>query len=405
MPTIAEQMALLRRGAVELTSEEDLRARIESSAKSGKPLRVKLGLDPTSADVHLGHTVVLRKLRQFQDLGHLAVLIIGDYTALVGDPSGRSKARPNLDYAAIERNLKTYLEQVDTVIKTDKASLEIRYNGEWFKALEFRKVIELAGKITVARVLERDDFTRRFKAQQPIGLHELLYPMMQAYDSVMVQADVELGGTDQLFNLIAGRDLMREHGMAPQVILTVPLLIGLDGSEKMSKSLGNVIGVKDDPRGMFGKTMSIPDALMENWFTMLTARPLDEVRALIAKNPRDAKVRLAMDIVECYHGAGAAEEQRNLWDKQVSDVEYVPPDVPEVRIPPEKIADGRVWIVDLLTLAGHAKTNGEARRLVQGGGVQVNFRSVADEHAKVEVKDGDVLKTGKKRWARVKIAR
>ncbi len=401
MPTVPEQLDLYRRGVVDLLTQEELRLKLESAAKEGRQLRVKLGLDPTAADVHLGFTVVLRKMRQFQDMGHRGVLIIGDYTALVGDPSGRSRTRPRLDYETVQRNLKNYLEQVSAIIMTSEEHLEIRFNGTWFKEMEFKDVIAMAGKITVARVLERDDFSKRFNAQLPIGLHELLYPMMQAYDSVEVEADVELGGTDQLFNLTAGRDLMRDHGLEPQVALTMPLLLGLDGTEKMSKSLGNAIGVTEDPRNMFGKTMSIPDHLMQNWFTLLTDRPLDEVVALVKTNPRDAKLRLATDIVAYFHGDEEAELQCELWDEQVSDRRYVPPDVVEVAVPAEKVENDAVRIVDLLVLAGHAKSNGEGRRLVKGGGVQVNFERVTDEYAKVPVRHGTILKTGKKRWAKL----
>jgi len=402
MASIDEQLAALKRGVVDLISEDELRARLERAAREGRPLRVKLGLDPTAADVHLGFTVVLRKLRQFQEQGHRAVLIIGDYTALVGDPSGRSRTRPMLDEAAIESNLQTYLDQVGHIILTDGEHLEIRRNGEWFREMSFRETIELAGRITVARVLERDDFQKRLKAQQPIGLHELLYPLMQALDSVKVRADVELGGTDQLFNLIAGRDLMRDFGMPAQVAMTMPLLVGLDGTDKMSKSLGNAIGVTEDPRNMFGKTMSVADELMENWFTLLSTRPLAEVKELLAR-PRDAKIRLAMDIVESHHGAGEAARQRGLWEEQVSQKTYVPPDAPQVLVPAAKVLDGRVWIVDLLVLVCHAKSNGEARRLITGGGVQYNFERVEDDSIHFPVRDGDVLKTGKKRWARLRL--
>ena len=393
-PDVRKQLELVRRGAVEIHTEAELEAKLRRAVQDNRPLRVKLGLDPTSPDIHLGHTVVLGKLRQFQDLGHQAVLIIGDYTAMVGDPSGQSKTRPQLSAEQIEGNLQTYLEQVRAVL--DVARLEIRRNGEWFAKMSFADVLKLAGGSTVARMLERDDFSKRHAAKAPLGVHELLYPLMQARDSVEIRADVELGGTDQTFNLLAGRDLQRAAGQEPQVTLSMPLLIGLDGASKMSKSLGNYVGLKDPPGEMFGKLMSLPDALMGDYFTLLTALDEAEVRKLLAGHPRQAKERLGVEIVTRYHSAGAARAAADEFRKVFSE-KQAPAEMPEVRL-----AAASIGIVELIIQAGHAASKSEARRLVAGGGVSVGGEKVADWKAEVSPADGAVLQTGKRRFARVR---
>jgi tyrosyl-tRNA synthetase len=392
------QCAALQRGVVSTTTEAELKAKLDRSAKSGSPLRVKLGVDPTAPDIHLGHTVVLRKLRQFQDLGHLAVLIIGDYTARVGDPSGREKTRPPLSPDAIEANATTYLEQAGKVLDTSPGKLELVRNGQWLAPLPFEKLLALAAQVTVARFLERDDFSERHRRGVPIGLHEFLYPLMQGYDSVVVRADVELGGTDQTFNLLVGRDFQREHGQEPQVAMTLPILVGLDGARKMSKSYGNHIGVTEDPHSMFGKTMSIPDGAMKDWYTLLTGVTLEEVTGLTdpaRTHPREAKDRLAREIVTSFHGAAAAREASEHFAKVVSRKER--PDVIPVKplalaVPPE---DG-VPIPTLLKALGLTPSTSAARALVIQGAVEINDRKITDVNYRWKPNPQDVWKVGKK---------
>ncbi|MHC4713846.1 MAG: tyrosine--tRNA ligase [Planctomycetota bacterium] len=396
-----KQLEALRRGTVEITTEADLLRKLRKSEESGKPLRVKFGVDPTSPDIHLGHTVVLRKLRRFQDLGHTAVLIIGDYTALVGDPSGQNKTRPSVSAEDVEHNARTYLDQVDAVL--DVKSAEIVRNGDWFKTLSFKQLLELAARVTVARIMERDDFAKRWAAHQPIAMHELLYPVMQGYDSIMVKADVELGGTDQMFNLLMGRQMQRDAGQEPQVTLTMPLLVGLDGAEKMSKSQGNYVGVTDAPNEMFGKVMSIPDDLMENYFELLTSLPPEEYGGeLAAGHPRETKALLARTIVEDFHDADAARAAEEAFDRVFRE-RQAPEDIPEVQVSRGDLEDGKIWIIRLLTTAGLAASNSEARRLVAQGGVQIDGERVKDTEAAVEVSEGMILKVGKRRFARIKL--
>ncbi len=378
-----EQLKDLLRGSVNVHTEEELLRKLEK----GAPLRVKLGVDPSSPDIHLGHTVVLRKLRQFQDHGHTAVLIIGDFTALVGDPTGKKKTRPQLTPAEVEANAKTYIDQVGKVLSAER--LEVVRNSEWLKSLPFYELVKLAAKMTVARFLERDDFSKRLKEGTPISLHEFLYLVMQAYDSVVVRADVELGGTDQLFNLMVGRDLMRDSGQEPQVALTTPILTGLDGHDKMSKSLGNHIGVSMDPYDMYARTMSLPDAKMKEWYTLLTPLPLDEVERLCTKlHPKSAKDRLAREIVNGYH-AGQADEAAAEWDKKFSKGEVVDPR--ELTVPAE------IGIVDLVMLTGIPPSKSEAKRLIEQGGVEIDGAKITDPKTVLQVKDGMILKVGKKK--------
>ncbi len=378
-----EQLREIKRGVVNLHSDEELLKKLDR----GAPLRVKLGVDPSSPDIHLGHTVVLRKLRQFQDLGHTAVLIIGDFTALVGDPTGKKKTRPQLSPSEVEVNARTYIEQVNKVLSSER--LEVVRNSAWLKPLPFYEIIKLASTMTVARFLERDDFAKRLKEGVPISLHEFLYLVMQAYDSVVVKADVELGGTDQLFNLMVGRDLMRDMGMEPQVALTTPILTGLDGHDKMSKSLGNHIGVSADPFEMYSRTMAIPDANMKEWYTLLTDLPADEIDRLTTKtHPKAAKDRLAREIVQGYH-PGKADEAAQEWDKKFSKGEVT--DAKKLETPPE------IGIVELVMLTGLAPSKSEGRRLVEQGGVEIDGLKVTDPKALIQVKDGMILKVGKKK--------
>jgi len=404
---IEEQMSRIRRGAADIVPEEALIEKIGKSLREGRPLRVKLGLDPTAPDIHLGNAVPLHKLRTFQDLGHKAVLIVGDYTATVGDPSGQNAMRPQLSHDEVMAHAQTYLEQVGKIIDLDAA--DVRYNGEWFGKMAFGDVIALAAKLTVARCIERDDFSQRMRAGQPIGLHELLYPLMQAYDSVMIESDVELGGTDQIFNILLGRELQRQVGQEPQVAVTNPLLEGLDGVQKMSKSKGNYIGISEAPQSIFGKAMSIPDELMQKYFILTTDLPMDRIEALLAPHvhPRDAKAELAAAIVERYYDADAARAARQEFNRVFRRRE-LPEDMPELTVPARELEDGRIWIVKLLRLGGLAGTGSEARRLVEQGGVSLGpaadaLEVVQDPTANVPEREGEVRKVGKRRFRRLKL--
>ncbi len=372
------------RNAVDVVSREELEQRM----REGR-LRVKLGIDPTAPDIHLGFTVVLRKLRAFQDLGHTAVLVIGDYTARVGDPSGRSKTRPILSVEQIERNTETYLDQAYLILDPERT--EVRRNSEWLGGLTMADIIHLTRAVTVARILERDDFARRYASGSPISLTELLYPLMQAYDSVAIDADVELGGTDQLYNLLMGRQIMEYYGKRPQCILTVPLLVGTDGKVKMSKSVGNYIGVTDPPEEMFGKVMSIPDQIMADYYRLLLDREPPEAE------PVEQKRELARSIVQQFHGEEQARSAERHFDTIVR--RGVPEDVPEVSLPDEP----QVWIVDLITRAGFARTNGEARRFIRGGAVRLDGEQVTEEDLNIPLGrlQGAVLQVGKRRYARL----
>src|SRR5438270_832018 len=364
---VDEQLALIRRGVEQVVPEAELRQKLERSVKTGKPLRVKYGIDPTGIDVHLGHTVPLRKLRLFQELGHQAVLIIGNYTALVGDPSGRDQTRARLTPEQVEANARDYLKQVSKVIDITKT--EVTHNGDWFSKFQFLDVLALTSKITVQRMLERDDFTKRRTAGTPIYLHECLYPLMQGHDSVEVRADVELGGSEQLFSLMVGRDLQRDAGQEPQVCITMPLLRGTDGQQKMGKSLGNYIGVGEPAYDMFAKIMSVPDDLMREWFELLTDRPAEEVARLTNPelgNPRDAKIALGKDIVTFYYGAPAAEEAANEWRRRNTEKQD-PTEIPEVVIALSEGENGHIWIIKLLKLVRLANGTNEARRHIQQG--------------------------------------
>lgn len=395
--SIESQLAEIRRGTHQIVPEDQLVAKLKRAEQTGKPLTIKLGCDPSRPDLHIGHAVVLRKLRQFQDLGHHAVLIIGDFTAMIGDPSGKSKTRQPLTLEETRANGRTYLEQAGRILDTDPAKLTIRYNSEWLDAMSFSDVIQLAGRYTVARMLERDDFEKRYKGGEPISVHEFLYPLAQGQDSVVLEADVELGGTDQLFNLLVGRHLQEQAGIEPQVALTLPILEGTDGVEKMSKSLDNYIGITDAPEQMYGKTLSIPDALIAKYFELATDVPTDQLGAkaqFVEQNPRDAKHELAHTLVRMYHGAEAADAARAHFERTVIQGE-VPEDLPEI------VVAGEIGLLDLIREAGFAKSNGEARRFVQQGAVSLDGEKVEDPTAMLTVSEPVVLRVGKRRWARV----
>jgi len=389
-------------GAAEVISEPELAAKVER----GGPIRVKLGLDPTAADVTLGWAVVLRKLRQFQDAGHTAVLIVGDFTARVGDPSGKSETRPRLSKEVVQRFAERLLGQFSKVLSDER--LEVRYNSEWLEPMDMETVLRLTASYTVARMLERDDFAQRFAEQRPISVMEFLYPLLQAMDSVAVQADVELGGTDQLFNLLVGRDVQREFGQEPQVVLTTPLLEGLDGVQKMSQSLGNYVGITEPPEEMFGKLMSIPDQLIVKYLALCTDVPPEEVRAVEAgladgsRHPAEEKRRMAREVVALYHDAEAGRAAEGRFNLVFREHE-VPPDVPEVAVPPDALRDGVVWLPRLLVATGLAGSNSEARRQIEQGGVRLGGEQVRDPSAEFRPEDlrGRVLQVGQRRFVRL----
>jgi len=398
---LQEQVSLLARGSEGLYTEGELRQRLAEAAKSGRQLRVKLGLDPTAPDIHLGHTVQLRKLRQFQDLGHKVVLIIGDYTARIGDPSGENKTRPMLSGEQIDANAATYVAQAGKVLDTSPDKLEIRRNSEWLERLSFADVLKLAAQMTVARMMERDTFELRYRDGVPIGVHEFLYPLMQEYDSVSIRSDVELGGTDQTFNNLVGRQLQANAGQPPQIVLIMPILVGLDGTEKMSKSKGNYIAVTEPPREMFGKIMSIPDKLMRNYFTLLTDLPAEQIDVLLDSrqtHPRAAKATLGKMIVEQYHGNAAAEQAAAEFDRIFAE-KGTPSEIPEI-----KVAGGKMNIVELICQAGFASSKSEARRLVGQSAVSINDQKITSIDAAVPLKTGAVLQVGKRRFGRIVVA-
>jgi tyrosyl-tRNA synthetase len=399
---IEEQMALLRRGTTEIISEEDLAKKLQS----GRPLRIKLGVDPTAAHVTLGWAVVLRKLRDFQKLGHTACLIIGDFTAMIGDPSGKSKTRPQLSREEVQANVDSVSKEIYKILDLDRT--EIYFNKDWLGKMTFEDVIKLCSRYTVARILERDDFTKRLEEQRPIAMHEILYPLCQGLDSVEINADVEIGGNDQRFNNLVGRTLMGQYGMEPQAVLLCPLLVGTDGVEKMSQSLGNYIAVTDLPNDIYGKTMSIPDAIMENYFELATDVPMDEARSLCAAaasgeaNPRDVKRRLAREIVTLYHGPAAAQEADDYFIKTFSQRQQ-PVEAEEAAIPPEAVEDGAVALPTLISHLGLAKSNSEARRLMEAGGVALDGEKATDPKARIPVEElrGRVLRVGKHQFRKL----
>ena len=398
-----EALALIKRGSDTLLIEEEMLQKLARSRETHKPLRCKLGLDPTAPDIHLGHTVVLNKLRQLQDLGHTVIFLVGDFTASIGDPSGRNVTRPPLSFEQIKVNAETYLDQAGKVL--DPAKTEVRYNSEWNNALGSVGLIQLASRYTLARLLERDDFAKRFSQNLPIAMHELLYPLMQGYDSVALKSDIELGGADQRFNLIVGRELQRQYGQTPQCILTMPLLVGLDGVNKMSKSKHNYIGVTESADSMFGKVMSISDDLMWNWYDLLSLKSNAEIAALKnacaneGLNPKVAKVGLAKEIVARFHGAAAAEAADEEFARRFKAGE-MPDDIPEVTVVAE---GGSVMLGRLLKDAGLVSSTSDGNRNIEQGGVRINGEKVADKATRIAAGADLVIQVGKRKWARVSV--
>ena len=398
-PEVQEDLRTILRGADELLVESEMAAKLQKSRDTGVPLRIKLGMDPTAPDIHFGHTVVLNKMRQLQDMGHHVIFLIGDFTSMIGDPSGRNATRPPLTREQIEVNAQTYYQQATKILNPDRT--EIRYNSEWCDELGARGIIQLASRYTVARIMERDDFTKRFKGGIPISVHEFLYPLMQGYDSVILKADVELGGTDQKFNLLVGRELQKEYGQEQQCILTMPLLVGLDGVEKMSKSKNNYIGITEEPDSMFGKIMSISDELMWSYYELLSTKTLDEIAALKkateeGMNPRDVKVALAQEMITRFHNQAAAEQALANFEARFRDG-AIPDEMPEVSL------SAPLGIVAILRDAGLASSGSEASRNIQQGGVKVDGQKVDDKGLQLEA-GTYVIQVGKRKFARVTLS-
>lgn len=397
-------MEIIKRGAIEIIPEDELRSKLKKAQEKDTPLKLKLGLDPTAPDIHIGHAVVLRKMRQFQDLGHEVNILIGDFTASIGDPSGRSVTRPVLSPEEIVENARTYAEQYCRIL--DPKKTKVVFNSEWLGRLSFADIIRLAAKVTVARILERDDFESRLSEGRPIGLHEMLYPVCQAYDSVFLKSDVELGGLDQKFNILMGRDLQREFGIEPQIAMFMPILAGLDGVQKMSKSLGNYVGISEEPKEMFGKLMSIPDSVMVEYFELCTDVPMAEIKNIEkgledgSAHPMDTKKRLAREIVTIYHSAEDAANAQAEFEKVFSNRE-LPTDIQTIHIPDAAFKDGKVWIIKLIVTAGFAESNSEARRLVSQGAVTLDGESVTDPNAEIPLKEDQVLKVGKLKFGKI----
>ena len=403
-PPLNEQLDIITRGTAEIIRVEDLERKINASLLSNTPLKIKLGCDPSRPDLHLGHSVVLRKLRQFQDLGHQAILIVGDFTGMIGDPSGRNKTRPPLSLEETRANGQSYFAQATKILSS--AKVQMLYNSEWLGAMTFADVTALASKYTVARMLERDDFERRYKAGEPISMHEFLYPLAQAMDSVAIRSDVELGGTDQKFNLLVGRDIQREYGVEPQVTITMPILVGTDGVEKMSKSLDNFIGVNESPRDIFGKTMRIPDALIPDYFLLATDIHADELAAIKleladpATNPSTVKRRLAKTLVTLYHSGEDAVSAENEFNRMFREKES-PEEIQEAAL---EAPGGRIGIIQLLTGAGLVPSRNEARRMIEQGAVSIDGLRIQDQSAVIDITPGVVVRVGKRGFRRVRPA-
>jgi tyrosyl-tRNA synthetase len=403
MKTVEEQMAIIRRGAIQIIPEDELEEKIRASLVSSRPLRVKYGADPSAPDIHLGHTVPLRKLREFQDLGHMVVFIIGDFTALVGDPSGKSQTRKRLTSAEIMENARTYQEQVFKIL--DREKTEVVYNSSWLSALSFPDVIDLTSRYTVARMLERDDFSKRYKNGKPISVLEFLYPLMQGYDSVAVKSDVELGGTDQTFNLLVARDIQREYGEAPQAIVILPLLEGTDGVQKMSKSLGNYIGVGEPAQDIYGKLMSISDNLMWRYYELLSSLSCNEIEAAkqacaAGTNPMVWKKRLAFEIAERFSSTREAEVAREQFEA-VHQKKDMPDEMATVQLDRAEIRGGGINIVKLLRQSSLVSSNSEARRKIKEGAVTINGEKIIEHTASIVVKDNDIIRLGKRNFRKL----
>lgn len=397
---VEKQLEVIRRGTVEIVPEDELIEKIKKSQKEERPLKIKLGCDPTRPDLHLGHSVILRKLRQFQDLCHEAILIIGDFTALIGDPTGQNETRPALSPEEIKENAETYLDQATQILDPD--STTIVYNSEWLGKMDFEDVIKLTSKLTVARMIERDDFSKRFDNNEPISLHEFLYPLAQGQDSVHLQSDVELGGTDQKFNLLVGRDLQKDAGQDPQIALMMPLLVGTDGSKKMSKSYDNYIGITESANDMYGKVLSIPDDLIYSWFELITDVPVEELPSIkrrAEEDPRNTKHELALTVTEMYHGKKAAKQARKHFEETVIGNE-VPDDAPVL----EYEAGSEVRLLDIVSEAGFTDSNGQTKRLIKQGGISINDEKISDKGYSItfEADTELTLKVGKRNYAIVK---
>ncbi|SDX47748.1 tyrosyl-tRNA synthetase [Marininema mesophilum] len=401
---VDRQLAVLQRGVAEILPAADLEKKLIRSVKTGKPLKVKLGLDPSAPDIHIGHTVVLNKLRQFQDLGHLVQLVIGDFTGRIGDPTGKSETRKQLTEDEVKENAQSYADQLFLIL--DREKTEIHLNSRWLSSLDFSAIVDLAAKTTVARMLERDDFSKRYHSGQAISVHEFFYPLMQGYDSVALESDVELGGTDQTFNLLMGRQLQPHYDQEEQVIMTMPLIEGLDGVKKMSKSLGNYIGIQEQASEIYGKSMSIPDDLMVKYYELVTdisLEKLGEVKKGLAEgtlHPRDAKMALAHQLTAMYHGEAAAEEAEAGF-KRVFQERSLPQDIPAVPISSADLEDGEIWIVPLLAKLGLVASNGDARRMVKQGAVKIGEEKVTDVDARIALTEGMIVQVGKRKFAKV----
>lgn len=399
--TIIQQVELLKRGTVELFTDQELCQRLSDAAKTGRQLRIKLGMDPTAPDIHLGHTVVMQKMRQFQDLGHKAVLIIGDYTARVGDPTGQNSTRPILKPEQIQENARTYLDQAGKILDTSEEKLEVRYNSEWLEKITLMELIELAAKKTVAQMLQRDSFKMRLQKDIDVYTHEFLYPLMQGYDSVVIKSDVELGGTDQTFNNLVGRDIQKGYDQIPQIVITMPILVGLDGVEKMSKSKGNYIGVTDEPNDMFGKVMSIADEMMENYFTLLTDMGADKIAELIdpAKtHPKEAKVLLGKTIVAQFHDETAAENAAAEFERVFAKGK-LPDEIPEIKIAAESIAAAK-----LLSYCKLVASGSDAKRMIKQSAASIDGNKLTDPNEQIQPADGMVVQVGKRKFARLTLS-
>ena len=401
MLSLEKQLKVIKRGTVEILPEEDLIRKLERSIKENKPLRIKQGYDPTAPDIHLGHTVCLRKLRQFQEIGHQVVLIIGDYTGMVGDPSERSETRPQLSLEQVRKNAKTYQEQFFKVVQREKT--EMHFNGEWFSKMSFQEIMHLASKFTLARILERDDFSKRYKEQIPISIHEIFYPLMQAYDSVMISADLEIGATEQKFNLLAARQIQEIYGQEPQVILTMPVLPGTDGVQRMAKSVGNYIGVAEPPKEIFGKIMSIPDDLIYTYFELLTdvlENDLLKIKRLLEDkmtNPMTLKKRLGKEIVGMYYNQKEADKACEEFEKVFSKKE-LPGEIPVKHFEHDEL---EIWIPHMIVKAGCAKSTSEVRRLIKQGGLYIDNKRIDDEDLKIPVEGEKLVKLGKRRFYKI----
>lgn len=394
--TIDEQISYLKKGAVDLIREDDLRKKLEHSAKTGKPLRVKLGADPTAPDIHIGHTVVIRKLKAFQELGHTAIFLIGSFTGMIGDPSGKNSTRPPLSREEIDANAETYKTQIFKLLDPEKT--EIRFNSEWMDKFSAADFVKLCSRVTVKQILERDDFEKRMREEKPISLHELLYPLVQGYDSVALEADVELGGTDQKFNLMVGRDLQREYSQAPQIVLTTPLLEGLDGVNKMSKSLNNYIGIDESPNEMFGKVMSISDDLMWRYYELMTDVTPTEIEKMKSgdENPRNLKVNLAKLIIKDFHSTEVAEKAEADFIAR-----FVKKEIPD-EIEETQMTAGIYNLADLLVKSDLAASKGEAKRLIEQGGVKLNAEKISYAKAEIDLKDDLLIQVGKRKFLKIK---